>query len=710
MISFVTPNDVHYEITQTARGYTIIENGVDLKIKRIPDAEKFIRRVFPLLEIDYYTYCYISTQRPYLMQTDSDLNRLDHLTSIFRLDSYDLMRSHFVKQLAAVKTNELRLSVLEQKALELRTRVKKIKAQKSKVDVDVDALKHDQKELDRKLEKLNKQLYDIVQLIATLTTLKRIESELDILRKKYKYKLAPKEMYKRLIAERKIVRENDRYKEALRTYEKTVSTTQSKIDELIIPTQSRKELKRELVAINNTIEQLEADLKELEEDKRTYNRQEKQVATIKQELEELEIDLNRVSLKDDYASELAQCMSSLKLQSLLNHEHLEEDQASCPVCFSDIDLDNIKSVVATAKKRLPKIKALVKAQELMKRLKKEKQRLADLSYDPNQLEQVGTNIDELGATRARVEHQIKTRIRYAELKEALESIEKPRKPKTKPEFDLDADQIDAQIELCSNILKHLEAKERLLENDSVLQTCRTVQAVEKELKHQIGRRKELDATIAKVRTRLAKVSTELEKASIASSELELVSKDLKGYEKEIAELKPSVEDKLVLETLVKAYSTKGLKTIVANEVCQLLETNLNFYRDTIFAEPFTFTVKTSESGLSILVDRNNGIVSDVRNLSGAESNSFRLLFFLSIIILIPDERRLSMVTLDEPCSHMDEVSRDLFLTKYLPVLQEIIPHIYVITPNQSDYIEGSSLLLVKKSKGKSTLHTSYPKL
>ncbi len=67
-IRFTDPKGVKYEISQKAKGYTIIENGVDLQFKRIPEAEKFIRKIFPLLEIDYYSYGYVSTQRPYQLQ------------------------------------------------------------------------------------------------------------------------------------------------------------------------------------------------------------------------------------------------------------------------------------------------------------------------------------------------------------------------------------------------------------------------------------------------------------------------------------------------------------------------------------------------------------------------------------------------------------------------------------------------------------------
>lgn len=125
----------------------------------------------------------------------------------------------------------------------------------------------------------------------------------------------------------------------------------------------------------------------------------------------------------------------------------------------------------------------------------------------------------------------------------------------------------------------------------------------------------------------------------------------------------------------------------------------------IFAEPFTFAVSADESGMSIIVDRGNDMVSDVRNLSGAESNCFRLLFVLAILPLIPSSRRVNVLCLDEPMSHADAVTRSIFLERFLPTIREVVPSVFCITPNPEDYSPESSEWLVKKFKGVSKIIT-----
>jgi DNA repair exonuclease SbcCD ATPase subunit len=704
-ISFSTPDGTKYVIIQTSKKYIIKENGVDLKFSRIPDAEKFIRKIFPLLEIDYYTYCYISTQRPYLLQTDTDTNRLDHLTSIFRLDSYDLMKSYFLKALAEVKSSEVKLSVLEQKKVELDLRLKKL-SQREKELSNKAILKAHKSTLDKKVRALTQLEFKLSNELATLRTLRKVEVELDELRKHYTYSEKPSAVYASLVKERKLIRSYENYLKQLKTYKANIAAIQEKIDKITLPEQSKKQLKARKQDLEQELKASKKKLKLLEEKERSYLAQKKLISKTKETLDSLDIDVSKVDLDMDYTQELAQVVSSLKLNSLLEHEHFDEEQSACPVCLSKVDIARIKKVVATAKKQLPRVKAFAKAKNLLVDLKQQRKDIAEIEYSPEALKELKQVMEKVEEKLTSTDKALSAIDRHTELYDSLELIERPAVVE-RPDTSMSVDEVDSQIELCSNIIKHLEAKDKLLENNSALAECRTVSKVEAKMQVLQGEHSEVQAKLSSKRKKLVDIVEKLEVISAVTTELSLVKTELSELNDSIDKLKPAVEDKQLLEVLVKAYSTKGLKTIRANDICSLLEANLNFYRDLIFVEPFEFSVKATDSGLSIMVDRKNGIVSDVRTLSGAESNSFRMLFVLSILVLIPAERRLSMIVLDEPCSHSDEVSRELFLTKFLPVLQEVVPHVYVITPHKSDYVEGSSLLLVKKEKGVSSLHTKY---
>jgi DNA repair exonuclease SbcCD ATPase subunit len=112
------------------------------------------------------------------------------------------------------------------------------------------------------------------------------------------------------------------------------------------------------------------------------------------------------------------------------------------------------------------------------------------------------------------------------------------------------------------------------------------------------------------------------------------------------------------------------------------------------------------SSVAILVDRNTGKVddvSDVRHLSGAESECFSLLCAASLIMLTPDSRKLNMIVLDEPTSHMHAVTRELFNQKFIPFLRELVPSVFIITPHDDDTGPNSAEWIVEKHKGVSKL-------
>ena len=139
-----------------------------------------------------------------------------------------------------------------------------------------------------------------------------------------------------------------------------------------------------------------------------------------------------------------------------------------------------------------------------------------------------------------------------------------------------------------------------------------------------------------------------------------------------------------LEVLEKAYGTKGIRTYSIKQTCKKLEQNLNYYASSIFVEDYKFIIECSESGMAILVDRNDGNISDVRQLSGAESGAFNLLFLISLLPLIPSRRRCNFLLLDEPLAHASDNWKVLFKNSYLPLLQEVVPAIYITTPDTKE--------------------------
>lgn len=690
-----TVDEKEYEIIQSFSGYTILENGVDLKVRTKPLQEQFIQKLFPLREIEFYTYGYLASQRSFLMQQDTDSNRLEHFTSMFRLDNYAAMRKHFAQKLSLVKDAEVKLSVLEQSVLSLK---KKLKDAEAIFNVEsLSTARADYEKLDSEISVLSKQEYKLMTLQQTLKTLLTIEKELDALRSRYTDSRSPKELLAWSKAQREIVRQTDKHKSLLKSYLKSVNGLNAQLERISLPPEDEKTLKQNRKSLIQTIDELTEELKVLEERRSMFRSLSRKGKALLEQLKSYDVDYKKYRDDRDYDHEILQCRTNLKLKTLLTSDD------TCPTCLSAVDKNNIKNIVVLAEKQLPTLLDKKKIQDIVIEVRKLSADVKRLRYDEADFNAKTKTLKSSENRLAEVESKIKVHNEHSRISEMLLSIEEPEAPKIKPESDLTHDQLEAQVDLCTDILRHLSGKQKLLENHPEI-TCKTVSKVKTQLDDCCLQLKNIEQKLTTKKKESSVLATEIEKHAVAQSEVNLYRAEYNDTVVKIKKLRPLLADKDILATLITAYGTKGLKTVVANEICGLLERNLNEYSDLIFMEPFKFSVQASDTGLSIMVDRGNNIVSDVRHLSGAESNCFRLLFVFALLPMIPDSRRLNFIILDEPTSLMHTVTRQVFLDRYVPALMEIVPHIYIITPNE-EHIQDSSAWLVVKRDGESKLIT-----
>jgi DNA repair exonuclease SbcCD ATPase subunit len=89
-------------------------------------------------------------------------------------------------------------------------------------------------------------------------------------------------------------------------------------------------------------------------------------------------------------------------------------------------------------------------------------------------------------------------------------------------------------------------------------------------------------------------------------------------------------------------------------------------------------------------------------MSGAESRLFIFLFVMALLPLIPSDRRMNTLILDEPDSNMDEATLEVFTSSLLPRLAKVVPCLIVISPR--DYAPNqANIYTVVKENGASRL-------
>jgi DNA repair exonuclease SbcCD ATPase subunit len=164
----------------------------------------------------------------------------------------------------------------------------------------------------------------------------------------------------------------------------------------------------------------------------------------------------------------------------------------------------------------------------------------------------------------------------------------------------------------------------------------------------------------------------------------------------------------VFQALSEAYGPRGIRVAAIKNLAQLYCNNLNRYASLVFRERYIFSIQIQNREFQLLVHRAKKHLSDVRYLSGAESRLFSLLSLLALLPLLPDNLRSNICILDEMEANLSRSSRELFVREFLPVLQKMVPNIFIITPltAQDFYIPQAKNLRVVRQNGVSTITKS----
>lgn len=702
-LTFRAEDGHKYKVTQFPSKYSIDKDGEDLEITRIPLAEKMIQDLFPLSQVLFYSTCYVSSQKSFPFQQDSDSDRLEYLIDMFRLDQYDRIREYFAQKLRGVKDDEVKLSVLEQRRGVLEKKVNEAKA--STVTLDATALRSKVKSYEATIFELDKAVHGFNVTLNALSTLLETEEELDSLRSRYSYKESPAVVLKWLKEQRTLVRSYENYARLREQHAEYSASIFQELQSLVLPEEPKAALSQRKRKLAKALVTYQDELTHQTDASRRYREIIAAGKDVRKSLLSLGVDVDsqKVDLKADLSSQLGVYRATLKLEKLV-HDH--SDDATCPTCLSELDVANTRAAIRSAKKAIPDLEARIEAQEHFREYLSLKTKLRSLAFNPDSFGSLQESVATTKKEIAKVEDALSVWETEERLTHTLNSIKKPKVVNPPTDSTLTSVSIDESLELCSDILKHLEAKVKLTQAHPEMANLKKASAIKAMVNRTKASLASTETTLKGKRKALAAVASKLQKQVTASSELHMHEAELSTTVKEIDSLLPSLKVKRLLEVLLKAYGAKGLRTIAANEICGLLETNLNHYRGLVFAEPFSFSVRASELGLSLKVDRGNGKVSDVRSLSGAESNFFRLLFILSVLPLLPSDRRTNFLILDEPTSHADDVSRAIFRERFLPAIQQIVPHTFVISPHPDDYAPDSRELLVKKHLGVSEVLVS----
>lgn len=362
-----------------------------------------------------------------------------------------------------------------------------------------------------------------------------------------------------------------------------------------------------------------------------------------------------------------------------NEEVGEADQ--CPTCHSELSASTKKAIRQNFESQIEELKGKIETAQAI--IAAHKTIVAYECYE-EELEAYNKYKAEAKEVKAYPFAEVR---RWRELKTLLSAneIKKPKPPKSLV-FGNDRDKLERALKKATQY----NHQKQLVES---LATERPDIEVD-------------DATITKLNDEVSEKMAILPELQAKAAERKSVLSSIRELKERAEKIKDGLEDLPVYRMLSEAYGTKGVKVLMVQKIAKMLEKNLNKHARQVFAEDFKFTLNVDDGRFDVNVARRSArkeVVSDIRMMSGAESRLFIFLFVMALLPLIPSDRRMNTLILDEPDANMDPEAREIFRDSLLPRLSKVVPCLIVISPNKDIVPQHARVFTVVKDKGVSTL-------
>ena len=610
------------------------------------NGQEIVTEWIPISEDEFYTFCYLDSRRLSTLHMGTPVNRYNFISDLFRLSDFDSMKKWLETQAKEVEHKGIQLSVLKDQYKELKTAVQ----------VDIEELRTKEKTLTEKAEALKSKSDGYFEELRVLEKKSAFAKDYQAVKEVLEtYGVSASSLVQRVKETRKKESGREaylRYKKELKKYKAAKQKYDEKMAEL-----------RPFVAKAERICKGNPLRKALEFAQRQQKQHEKAVEhneRVKKAIERVN-GVKRVNIEKE-RDKLVQLKATVSKESVVIKAMRKlEGETSCPTCQSPLKSKDVKRMLLEAET------AKEKAENLMVEVEKRIGRYEELEDD-----------FELADTA------------LMESKDYSDAINVLWKAVEAESINLGVSKPEPVPTVEEDVSTELEALERALVLLPKYEGFSPELLAEKEAKYK---------AYQKIQSKLSAITSQIPSVQITIAEYEKNKAKLSELRENIARHKEEVQYGEVYDWLIKAYSNKGIKSIIIKNLARTIEKHCNQFSSLLFLEPFKFECVVEKNQFFFNVHRKAGkktIVSDVKDLSGSESRAFNLLLVRALLPLVPSHRRANFIVLDEMTSHMDEVTKNLVLNNFLPELNSVVPHVIFIDVYNDNVPNARELYVVKQ--------------
>lgn len=197
----------------------------------------------------------------------------------------------------------------------------------------------------------------------------------------------------------------------------------------------------------------------------------------------------------------------------------------------------------------------------------------------------------------------------------------------------------------------------------------------------------LDDEIRNVDDAIEDVASKIERYKAVVEDAHGLDNKLEDLKPKVAELKEIQQSIRIQKGLCLAYGKRGLKVKKIKEIIEAIKIRLPTWVGLMFTQRgFKIDTYGNETNLGFQVvqsyqdgkGKTRERRYDIRKLSGGERTRMMVALILTIIDIVPDNKKSNMLFLDEPEAGLDAVNRSLLAELLIPLLQKRKPSLFLI--------------------------------
>lgn len=646
----------------------------------------------------FYATCYIQMQRDCSFQRAKPKERLDFITELFDLHVYDLLRKEYSGHLRTLANAKTEHGVLANELVEAETKLKEL-AFTSKDKSKLRKLTKSLAKISDRLQELYSSQADLSSIVGKADRLEQLQTKLDTALGQIGDLSPTDKTLDKLKRQLKDIRQWEKYASALETYKKQKAKIKARLEELgdiASPEHELKSVISEHDALTDDYDSLKTKRTSLVSEFREYETQLDKFTKLEARVKKLRDKAlgtglaKTVGLKKSHGykeiNSTIRPVTDLARVTVDLCDRLDGHNTDgvCPVCNSgSFDSKSLKRNLANARSLIAD-REIVEEYAFALRAFSSAEKPTEPTGDVTKLDK---RIAKIKSKMEVLEERHGVLTKYIDLEESLGALDKPKKPTDKPKLGYDE---------CEKLIDSVQHAQEIKSRIADLGNVDGVGDAKKRLK-------KIKAEIAELVEETKDLDTKIRKLKMREYETEILQSNIAKLNKKLEAIGPLLAEQDLYKALQEAYSPNNLKLQAADRIVGFLEDSLNAFSHLAFLEPMRFEIRTQKDGIRAEVIRSNGERSDIVHLSGAETNCFRLLFAMSLLPLLPENRRTNFLVLDEPDSNCSDPVRDHLIREFLPKLRTVVPHIFWITPKTIDGFDDCTFIKIEKRSGVSNV-------